>query len=99
MRDFAFSTLAVVFLSIPAAAVDRVESSNEPCAYILKRINSQGDLVVRYPSTRPPGLILYDRYVEDLSQCSSDEELVRAAVPSRDGICDLRACRFDNHRH
>jgi len=99
MRYRTFSILAVAFLGGRAAAVDRVESLAEPCDFIQQRIKSDGDLVVRYPSTRQPGLILYDRYVENLNQCSSDEQLVSATVPSRDGMCDLRACRFDNHRH
>ncbi|MDQ0323997.1 hypothetical protein QO002_006204 [Pararhizobium capsulatum DSM 1112] len=95
MRALAYFAPAILFLAAPAAAVDMVDSLNESCIFIQQRIKTEGELVIRFPSTMPPGLTLYDRYVENVGQCGSDEELEATNVPTRDGICHLKICQLD----
>jgi hypothetical protein len=52
MRHLAYFTLATIsFAASAAGAVDRVESLNESCLVIEKRIKTEGELIVRYPSS------------------------------------------------
>lgn len=86
-----------LLLAPPAVAVDRLNASEHPCASIHERIESEGAIIVRYPSSRPIGLTLYDRYVAGAYMCGSDDGLVNVTVPAHDGMCTLTACQHQSH--
>ncbi|MGL4404470.1 MAG: hypothetical protein ACRCT6_01810, partial [Notoacmeibacter sp.] len=50
---------------------------------------TNGAAILRYPSTRKPGLTLFDRYVADSRFCQIDEIGKWASVPAK----DVQSCR------
>ncbi len=87
--------LCVVAALIPlsASAIDRLNGQDQSCAQVNERIDAKGAIIVRYPSSRSPGLTLYDRYVADIGFCAFDEGRETKMVSTRDGLCELSACR------
>jgi hypothetical protein len=88
---------AMLLAALPAQAAPRVQTMNKSCTAIQSTLIQNGAAILRYPSTRKPGLTLYDRYVGDSRFCASNEIGKWARVPAKDtGSCRVIACeRFD----
>ncbi|WP_426232047.1 hypothetical protein [Pararhizobium sp. DWP3-4] len=84
-------------MPLPTAAIDRLNAQDYSCDGVNEQVKADGAVIVRYPSKRPPGLTLYDRYVADVGFCESDELLQSTAISTRDGMCSLSACRERSH--
>ena len=89
--------LATVILSVmcfPAQAINRYNISTMSCAKVQSIVASQGAAILRYPSKRNPGLILYDRYVRNSGFCEPGDYAKPASVPTADNPrCRVRHCK------
>lgn len=88
---------ALVFATLPANAIERVNTNRTTCAAIQSILVGDGAAVLRYDSKRKPGITLYDRYVGDSRFCASNEIGKWASVPAKDtATCRVIACeKFD----
>ena len=78
----------LLLLAAEARAVSRYDPTRMSCDRVQATIARQGAVILRYQSTRVPGLPLYDRYVRDERFCNAGEVRARAYVPS----ADTRSC-------
>lgn len=78
--------------TLPAQAISRYQSTGMSCAAIQDVISKQTAAIMRYPSKRVPGLVLYDRYVKNGNYCDSGEVTETVTIPSRDGQCPVYHC-------
>lgn len=85
-------TLTLMLASTSAFAISRYNSLNYSCAHIKSIIADEGAVILRYPSTRVPGLTLYDRYVKHAGYCYGPDVKNRTYVPS----ADMEKCRVYN---
>lgn len=92
--------ISLMFLAVSlgsAQAISRYDSTRLSCARIHSIINSQGAAIMRYPSTRVPGLVLYDRYVRNGAQCMVGEAAVLSYIPAADTKrCPVYSCASYN---
>ncbi len=92
----------LVLVAAQAQAVSRYDPTRMSCDRVQSTIARQGAVVLRYQSTRVPGLPLYDRYVSDERFCNMGEVRSRAYVPSADSkSCAVYVCKrpdFDHFR-
>lgn len=85
--------LTILAAAGPALAIGRYNSTGMTCEAARATLRSEGAAIFRYPSTRPTGMTLYDRYVDDSARCSSDEYAERAYIPTRDNPrCPVLSC-------
>lgn len=100
------SVLAAVCLCLVAGqaqAISRYDPTRMSCGEVQSVVGRDGAVILRYRSTRNPGLPLYDRYVVDSRFCDMGEVRARAYVPSADlNSCPVYKCKrveFDDpHR-
>jgi hypothetical protein len=93
MRSLMISILALALSAGTAQAISRYESTKLSCARIHGIINAQGAAIMRYPSTRVPGLVLYDRYVRNGTLCMVGEAATLRYIPAADTKrCPVYAC-------
>jgi|GEM_PF-2918691 hypothetical protein len=84
---------AAVLLPAEALAISRIETMRATCGEVKSRIDREGAVILRYPSRRSPGHVLYDRYVADRHSCVMGEVTERAFVPTRDTpSCPVLKC-------
>jgi hypothetical protein len=90
----------LVLVAAEAQAVSRYDPTRMSCGRVQSTIAREGAVILRYKSTRVPGLPLYDRYVRDERFCNMGEVRSRAYVPSADNkSCAVYVCkRPDNDR-
>ena len=87
------AALLVVGFSLPAYAIERVNTNRLSCASVQTKLIQNGAAILRYPSQRNPSLTLYDRYVGDSRFCQLDEIGKWASVPAKDTrSCPVIAC-------
>lgn len=79
-------------VTLPAQAISRHDARSLSCGQIRAIINSEGEAIIRYPSSRTLGLVLYDRFVANDRFCDSHEATERITVPARNGMCRIRHC-------
>jgi methyl coenzyme M reductase subunit C len=91
----------LTLIAAEAQAVSRYDPTSMSCGKVQATIARQGAVILRYQSTRVPGLPLYDRYVQSQQFCTMGEVRTRAYVPSADTkSCPVYKCkRPDNERH
>ncbi len=87
-----FIALFALVAASNAFAISRYNSLNYSCAQIKSIIKDEGAVILRYPSTRVPGLTLYDRYVKHGGYCWGSDERNSTYVPS----ADMTKCRVYN---
>ncbi|TIV97937.1 MAG: hypothetical protein E5V85_13055 [Mesorhizobium sp.] len=91
----------LVLVAAEAQAVSRYDPTRMSCDRVQATIARQGAVILRYQSSRVPGLPLYDRYVRDERFCNMGEVRSRAYVPSADTrSCPVYVCKrpdFDRH--
>jgi hypothetical protein len=88
----------VVFVGMPSVmAAERINTNRASCASIQSVLVEDGSAILRYPSKRVGGLVLYDRYVGDSRRCDRNKIAVWASVPAKDDrTCRVIACQtFD----
>lgn len=79
--------------STPALAIERLVSTQTTCGQITAIIERDGDAIVRYPSPRTPGRLLYKRFVDSERQCDKVERTIPFTVPTQDTeSCQLAHC-------
>jgi hypothetical protein len=71
------------------AAIDRHDTSRMTCAQVTATLQSERKAILRYPSSRVPGLMRYDTYVPDRQACSAGQLPVMSNVPTT----DTKSCR------
>ena len=91
----------LTLVAAEAQAISRYDPTRMSCGRVQATIASQGAVILRYQSTRVPGLPLYDRYVKDERFCNMGEVRARAYVPSADAkSCPVFICkRPEYNRH
>jgi len=91
----------LMLVATEAQAFSRYDPTRMSCDGVQATIARQGAVILRYQSTRVPGLPLYDRYVRDERFCNMGEVRARAYVPSADTrSCPVYVCKrpdFDRH--
>lgn len=84
---------ASILLPIPAQAISRVETMGRTCGQVKALLQNEGAAILRYPSKRNTGIVLYDRYVANRHSCVMGEITERASVPTSDtGSCPVLKC-------
>jgi hypothetical protein len=74
----------LTLVAAEAQAISRYDPTRMSCGKVQSTIAREGAVILRYRSTRVPGLPLYDRYVQSQRFCNLDEARTRASVPSAD---------------
>ena len=87
-----------LLLAAEAQAVSRYDPTRMSCDRVQATIARQGAVILRYQSTRVPGLPLYDRYVRHSGYCARHQSLEKVYIPSDGGQCLVQHCvsRPDN---
>lgn len=86
--------LSLSLISIEAHAISRYNSKSMSCASLQSKVRSEGAILLRWPSTRNPGLPLGDRFVRNSNYCAPHHWASTFNVPSADRKkCPLRNCR------
>ena len=86
---------------LPAEAITRLRSDQNSCSTIQNTLQRDGAAVLRYPSSRNPSIMLFDRYVARNTQCRLGQELKRKSVPAADTascrvyVCEDRQPKFN----
>ncbi|RWA60619.1 hypothetical protein [Mesorhizobium sp.] len=84
----------MTLVAAEAQAISRYDPTRMSCDRVQGTIARQGAVILRYQSTRVPGLPLYDRYVRDERFCDLGEVRKRAYVPSADAkSCPVFVCK------
>jgi hypothetical protein len=87
----AIATLCIVMVSFPALAINRYNVMSMTCRAIQQTV--QLAAILRWQSTRVPGLPLYNRYVRNSGFCEPGEYAKNVYVPSKDRKnCRVREC-------
>ena len=81
--------IALSLASFEAQAISRYESTSMTCAAVKSTVRGEGAVILRWMSTKNPGLPRYSRYVRSSSYCDPGKVAVTAYVPS----ADTRSCR------
>ncbi len=93
MRMF-LTAIMVSAVSLPAYAISRYDTKTFTCNEIQSIVKRDGAAILRYPSTRNAGIILYDRYVSTGLQCEYNKRPVFRTVPTSDNAsCAVTSCR------
>lgn len=93
MRMF-LAAIMVTAVSLPAFAINRYETKSYSCDQIQSIVKREGAAILRYPSPRGTGAVLYDRYVATGLQCEYNKRPVYRTVPTRDNAsCAVTSCR------
>ena len=93
-----FATAVFGLLCFPAQAINRYNVNTMSCADVQSIVASQGAAILRYPSKRTPGLVLYDRYVRHSGFCEPGYYAKVGFVPTRDNPnCRVRHCKSINY--
>ncbi len=90
----ALLALGLCVMAADAQAVSRHDPTRMACAEVQATIAREGAAILRYRSSRTPGLLLYDRYVSDGRFCERGEVAFPATVPTADtGACPVYLCK------
>lgn len=93
MARFLITIVLGFIATSPALAIERLVSTQTTCAQITAIIKRDGDAIVRYPSERTPGRLLFKRFVASDRQCDNLERTIPFRVPTRDTqSCQLTHC-------
>jgi len=90
----------LTFAAAEAQAISRYDPTHMSCDRVQGTIARQGAVILRYQSTRVPGLPLFDRYVQSQAFCNFGEVRKRAYVPSADtNSCPVYLCKRIENDH
>ena len=68
----------LTLVAAEAQAISRYDATRMSCGKVQATIAREGAVILRYQSTRVPGLPLYDRYVQSQQFCNMGEVRKRA---------------------
>lgn len=89
----AILALCLSLVSLEAHAISRYNSESLTCGRAQAIVRDEGAVILRYQSTRNPGLPLYDRYVASDLYCDSHEIAQLSPVPTSDSAaCPVAKC-------
>jgi len=84
----------LTLVAAQAQAISRYDPTHMSCNKVQSTIAREGAVILRYQSSRVPGLPLYDRYVQSERFCNMGEVRTRASVPSADtSFCAVYICK------
>lgn len=84
---------ASLLAATQAHAISRYNSLSMTCAQANETAMREGAVILRYPSQRVRGLILFERAVRDRNQCTNQEIVERRFVSTSDmQRCPIKAC-------
>ena len=84
---------ALSLLAAEASAISRYQTTSMSCAKIKAAVNKEGAVILRWQSTRNPGLPLYGRFVKSRQYCDPSEVTQFSSVPAADTrSCSVRKC-------
>lgn len=97
MRKSATAIIAgvtgAVILATQAHAISRVNTAGKTCQAVQNIVAAEGAVILRYPSKRGTGNILYDRYVSSQRFCVGGDVTERFFVPTADTAnCRVKRC-------
>lgn len=88
------TAIMVAAVSLPAYSINRYDTKSLSCQEVQSIVKRDGAAILRYPSARGTGTILYDRYVATGLQCEYNKHPVYRTVPARDNAsCAVTSCR------
>ena len=88
------ATIALIVFCLPALAINKYNVNTMSCAEVRSILKKEGAAILRYPSKRKPGMILYDRYVRDGGLCEGGDIGQPAFVLTRDKKeCRVNVCK------
>lgn len=91
-RIFLIAAFAAIASS--ANAISQYNPAGMSCASTKASIERDGAALLRYPSRRTSGLVLFDRYVGSGNSCTGFGELTASSVPTKDDpVCSVSLCR------
>jgi hypothetical protein len=86
--------LGLCLICADAQAISRYDPTSMDCAGVQAMLAREGAVILRYQSTRTPGLPLYNRYVGNGRFCERGEAFYPATVPTADRkACPVHICR------
>ena len=86
--------IGLLLFCFPALAINKYNANTMSCAEVQAILKREGVAILRYPSKKNPGMILYDRYVRDGGQCEPGDIGKPAYVPTRDKkSCRVNVCK------
>ena len=86
--------LGLCLISAEAQAISRYDPTSMNCAKVQATLAREGAVILRYQSTRTPGLPLYNRYVGSERFCERGEAFYPAYVPTADmKSCPVHICK------
>jgi hypothetical protein len=86
--------LGLCLICADAQAISRYDPTGMDCAGVQATLAREGAVILRYQSTRTPGLPLYNRYVGNGRFCERGEAFYPATVPTADRkACPVHICR------
>ena len=89
-----FAVLGLAFVASSAQAISRYNPTTMTCSKVKATVKGNGEVILRWPSTRDPSRPLYGRYVANQSYCGIGEIIISAYVPAADTkSCRVLQCR------
>ena len=93
MKTFVLAAGALLLFVSDASAISRYQTMQMDCRSVQSAVRQEGAAILRWQSTRNPGLPLYGRYVRDSRFCSAGEVSEFATVPTADRrACPVKKC-------
>ncbi len=92
------TTLVLVMSASQASAIQRFNTAHASCDVIQETIAKDGEVILRFPSKRVAGLILYTRFVRSGQQCESNNARASSRVSTAGDVgCQLFTCAPRTH--
>jgi hypothetical protein len=86
---------AIGLFSTNAMAMESYNSKSLDCATVHEKVSKEGSIVLKYPSSKVPGMNMYYRTVSNSMQCLGQGGMASASVPtSDDPKCKIKTCSF-----
>ena len=89
MKRLLSVTLLMLLAAGQASAIERYNTSKMTCAEVTAALQSEGKAILRYPSSRIPGMMRFERYVAERHMCGVGYLAIVTKVPTS----DTKACR------
>lgn len=84
---------ALAALATDAHAIERLNALQSSCERVQQVVARDGEVILRFPSTRVAGLTLYTRFVRGDLQCDSREMADKSSISTARGeVCKLYVC-------
>lgn len=94
MKKIILLGLLAACVATPALAIGRYSALSYSCVGAQDLIARERAVIFRYPSERPKGMTLYDRYVLDSRSCNYGYYAYQSYMPTKDDpSCPVYICR------